>query len=1833
MTLLYERILVRGLFVLALLAVGGLPGVSAQTTLPPCTADLIGTDGYTDNDDMDVDKDNDGLIEICDLEGLNEMRFVLNGSGYKTTDSDTVTAITAGCRSGVCTGYELTRHLNFMDTSSYRPGSTNRTAWTTNLGWQPIGSDLSNAFTATFNGDGYTISNLMINRSDTDFVGLFGYAGSNSTLTAIGLINVDINGQSRVGSLAGHNVGVITNSYVSGKVEGADERIGGLVGNNAANATITNSCATASVSGLGKFIGGLVGNNFQGTITNSCATGTVSGSGERVGGLVGFHQSGTITRSYATGSVSGDSSSVGGLVGNNDAGTITNSYATGSVSGAGSSIGGLVGAMFNDSTIMNSYATGSVSGSDTSSNVGGLVGQLNQGTDTISNSYWLEEAGSSLNSIGDGSSLSYSAERTIMELTSPTAPGASSTDAYYTWLTTIWDFGTDEQYPILRNVGIDMLVNAPRCSLNLPDTDRDGVGQAIDIDKNNNGLIEICDVEGLNAIRNNLSGGGDAADGCPADGCIGFELTRSLDFMDDDSYRNAPFNKATYLVTNSTDMGWQPIGDASNRFSGRFNGRGHTISNLMINRSGTANIGLFGYTGDASEITNVGLLNLTITGQGNVGSLAGTNAGVITNSYATTGTVVGTGATANVGGLVGNLRRDSSSSSITNSCASVSISGPGANSNVGGLVGLNAGSEIQNSCATGSISGPGATSDVGGLVGQNSNGATIENSYATGPVSWTGSTSNVGGLVGLNSGSTIRNSYATGRVEGTDSRSDVGGLVGESRLGSTITNNYATGEVSGTDDDVGGLIGLFNTSGRITNSYWLRQRDSASSGGTNVPAATSRTMTELTAPTAPGATAADVYYTWLTTIWDFGTSEQYPMLRNVGVQEVEPPGALPPCTNDLIGTYTETIDDGVDQAMDVDKDGDGLIEICDLDGLNEMRFVLDGSGYRAAADAMIISTGCPSTSCTGFELTKSLDFMDDDSYREGSINSAWTTGQGWEPIGPNGGSSFKATFDGNGYTISNLMINRTGRGVSRIGLFGVAQPPPGGRLQTRIANLGLLNVNTTGTFYVGSLAGQTLGVLIINSYATGSVIGTDEFVGGLVGRNTGTIRNSYTAVSVSAPNGEVGGLVGENVGGTIRNSYATGEVGGTGDNRGGLVGFNQTDAFATAMIENSYATGRVIVGSDSNIGGLVGDNIDQGRIGTITRSYWLRGSLSRTGTSVPAGTLKTMTELQEPTTNEGIYANWLTADWDFGTSLQYPILKYAAGNLTPSHLIGNFIPNQGVGLRNLQTSTINAELRPIFGAATTRHTITVPPGTSAIDLTLTAYNSIATIALIKEGEPTTDYFAGKGSRGTASVPITTTPVLIITVTEPNLEPIVYRVVVAALPPCTFDIVVDDDDDSVDRVIDVDKDGDGLIEICDLEGLNEMRHQLNGMGYNATNGGTAVTTGCPDSGCNGYELTKNLDFMAASSYRSGSRSRAWTSGAGWQPVGTSLNSFAARFDGNGHTISNLMINRGSTDNIGLFGVSFIRIVNLGLLNVDITGQDEVGGLTGNNFSLITNSYVTGSVSGRSRVGGLVGFNNSSVISNSYATASVTGSGNNVGGLIGRNYVSITNNYATGEVTGTGQRSMNIGGLIGRNEAVAFIADSYATGEVTGTGQRSMNIGGLVGLNNNDRGITDSYWLDGSASSGGSGVPAGTSRTAIQLASPTTTSITYADWNPNVWDFGDDMHYPALKYAGDDCADPDETTVTSDAGPPICGTALPNQEVGVEGVLPPCTMNIPDTDNDGVDQAMDVDKDGDGLIEICDLDGLFEIRYQLDGSGYTTGDSADGGNENNHRVSQH
>ena len=81
--------------------------------------------------------------------------------------------------------------------------------------------------------------------------------------------------------------------------------------------------------------------------------------------------------------------------------------------------------------------------------------------------------------------------------------------------------------------------------------------------------------------------------------------------------------------------------------------------------------------------------------------------------------------------------------------------------------------------------------------------------------------------------------------------------------------------------------------------------------------------------------------------------------------------------------------------------------------------------------------------------------------------------------------------------------------------------------------------------------------------------------------------------------------------------------------------------------------------------------------------------------------------------------------------------------------------------------------------------------------------------------------------------------------------------------------------------------------------------------------TSGTEAVCESACNGYELTRSLDFDNADSYASGAVNTAWTTGNGWDPIG---DTFEATFDGNGNTISNLHINRMDTPNVGLFSLN-------------------------------------------------------------------------------------------------------------------------------------------------------------------------------------------------------------------------------------------------------------------------------------------------------------------------
>ncbi len=215
--------------------------------------------------------------------------------------------------------------MNDIDLSSYS-------------NWNPIGevdvdAGTGQGFTGVLDGNGYTISNLTINRPDEDGAGLFVGIGDPNTMTGgevkdLCLENVNIVGSCYVGGIAPVLMGNITNCCV--------------IGNIFSNGNIDGA----------SYSGALVGYQTYGTVSNSYAAGRIEGNGVLTGGLVGMNAFGTISNSYTSNDVTG-SEGVGGLVGNNYGGIISNSYATGVVLGV-TYVGGLVGESMGGGKLENS---------------------------------------------------------------------------------------------------------------------------------------------------------------------------------------------------------------------------------------------------------------------------------------------------------------------------------------------------------------------------------------------------------------------------------------------------------------------------------------------------------------------------------------------------------------------------------------------------------------------------------------------------------------------------------------------------------------------------------------------------------------------------------------------------------------------------------------------------------------------------------------------------------------------------------------------------------------------------------------------------------------------------------------------------------------------------------------------------------------------------------------------------------------------------------------------------------------------------------------------------------------------------------------------------------------------------------------------------------------------------------------------------------------------------------------------------------------------------------------------------------------------------------------
>ena len=260
------------------------------------------------------------------------------------TEIDPIQISTPGCLNAVrnFVGNSFAdNHFKLMNNLDLTPylasGGAGHTAWGT-AGWLPIGT-IATAFYGSFDGNNKVISGFKIDRSETNYCGLWGYTETGSVIQNTGIetaLGSMVKGKITTGMLVGYNNGTINNCYARGSVRGTTW-IGGLVGWNAG--TINRCFSTGDVVGTGS-VGGLVGTG-NGTINNSYSfASTGGGSEDGVGGLVGYSSTGTITYCYATGAIT-TTGTKGGLLGGivTATATVTNCYWDAQTTGVTTSYG------------------------------------------------------------------------------------------------------------------------------------------------------------------------------------------------------------------------------------------------------------------------------------------------------------------------------------------------------------------------------------------------------------------------------------------------------------------------------------------------------------------------------------------------------------------------------------------------------------------------------------------------------------------------------------------------------------------------------------------------------------------------------------------------------------------------------------------------------------------------------------------------------------------------------------------------------------------------------------------------------------------------------------------------------------------------------------------------------------------------------------------------------------------------------------------------------------------------------------------------------------------------------------------------------------------------------------------------------------------------------------------------------------------------------------------------------------------------------------------------------------------------------------------------------
>lgn len=292
-----------------------------------------------------------------------------------------------------------------------------------------------------------------------------------------------------------------------------------------------------------------------------------------------------------------------------------------------------------------------------------------------------------------------------------------------------------------------------------------------------------------------------------------------------------------FISENYPTQGWLPIGTSTNPYQGHFDGNGKKISNLIINRLSSENVGFFGCIAKYSSVQNL-TIEVDIIGGNNTGGIAGqiladetgASKSIIFSGITLKGTIIGQD---NVGGLIGKCCQNNLNGNRKISDCFVDVSVKGAKY-VGGFVGYGIDMEISSSSAIVDLFATGEF--CGGIAGFasffNYSPSSMDKYFNISNISTCNVSGNVvgnwyiGGIIGYlegtrssNKHSTIQDSYFVGKVAGG---SKVGGVCGHSSCGDII-KNYTSATISG-NEYIGGIVGEANYGHQIFQNVAINNK-------------------------------------------------------------------------------------------------------------------------------------------------------------------------------------------------------------------------------------------------------------------------------------------------------------------------------------------------------------------------------------------------------------------------------------------------------------------------------------------------------------------------------------------------------------------------------------------------------------------------------------------------------------------------------------------------------------------------------------------------------------------------------------------------------------------------------------------------------------------------------------------------------------------------------------------------------------------------------------------------------------------------------------------------